>query len=303
MAPCLPTQRLTISHPKNSPPVVADAPGRLLEPGRPDAASPTWPGPQPLFVVPGGLLVLFILVPLGSLIWRAATSPTFWPSLAKPIVRDALLLSAATTAATLLFAVVLGTPLALLLARRRFPGKRLVETVIDLPLILPPVVAGIALLLAFGRRGVLGDELRLVGVTLPFTTAAVVVAQVFVAVPFYVRSATVGFLAVPPDVEEAAAMDGASALALLRDITLPLAMPGLAAGAVLCWARALSEFGATLLFAGNFQGRTQTMPLAIMSAYATDLDAALALAALLLALSAGVLLLSRSVVRTAGGER
>lgn len=187
--------------------------------------------------------MLFVVSPLAALAWRAATSPAFWPSLAKPIVRDALFLSAATTAVTLVLAVLFGTPLAFLLARRRFPGKRLVETVIDLPLILPPVVAGIALLLAFGRRGVLGDELQLIGVTLPFTTAAVVVAQVFVAVPFYVRSATVGFLGVPADVEEAAAIDGASTLAALRDVTLPLAMPGLAAGAVLCWARATSRAG------------------------------------------------------------
>ena len=168
---------------------------------------------------------------------------------------------------------------------------------IDLPLVLPPVVAGIALLLAFGRRGVLGDELHLIGITLPFTTAAVVIAQVFVAVPFYVRSAKVGILAVPRDIEEAAAIDGADGWTVFRDVTLPLALPGLAGGAVLCWARALSEFGATLLFAGNFQGRTQTMPLAIMGAYTSDLDAALALAVVLLVLCTGVLILARSALR------
>jgi molybdate transport system permease protein len=239
----------------------------------------------------------FILVPLLAIVWRTATAGAFWPSLGKPIVREALTLSAVTTGVTLVIAFVVGTPLAHLLARRRFPGKQLVETVVDLPLVLPPVVAGIALLLAFGRRGVLGDELQLIGITLPFTTAAVVIAQVFVAVPFYVRSAKVGILAVPREIEEAAAIDGAAGWIILRDVTLPLALPGLAAGAVLCWARALSEFGATLLFAGNFQGRTQTMPLAIMATYSSDLDAALALAVLLLVLSTGVLILARSALR------
>jgi len=250
----------------------------------------------PVAAIPGSLLVVFIVVPLAALIWRAAQSAAFWSSLAKPIVRDALQLSALTTGITLLVAFSIGTPLAFLLARRQFPGKRLVETIIDLPLVLPPVVAGIALLLAFGRRGLLGDGLQILGITLPFTTAAVVIAQVFVAVPFYVRSAKLGFLAVPPDLEEAAAIDGATAWTSFRDITLPLAAPGLAAGAVLCWARALSEFGATLLFAGNFTGRTQTMPLAIMTAYTSDLGAALALSVLLLALSAGVLMLAWSAL-------
>ncbi|MDQ3693986.1 MAG: ABC transporter permease [Chloroflexota bacterium] len=250
-----------------------------------------------LDVVPAGLLLFVILVPLAAMVWRAAASGTFWSSLAKPIVREALQLSAITTGITLVIAFIVGTPLALLLARHRFPGKHLVETVIDLPLVLPPVVAGIALLLAFGRRGLLGEQLTWLGVSLPFTTAAVVIAQVFVSVPFYVRSAKVGILAVPQDIEEAAAVDGAAAWAIFRDVTFPLALPGLAAGTVLCWARALSEFGATLLFAGSFQGRTQTMPLAIMAAYSSDLDAALAVAVLLLVLSAGVLLIARYGLR------
>ena len=253
----------------------------------------------PLAALPGGLLVGFIAQPIAVLAWRAATADDFPATLFDPSVRDALVLSALTTGTALLVSALLGTPLAHLLARRAFPGKRAVETLVDLPLVLPPVVAGLALLLAFGRRGLLGAQFEALGVVIPFTTAAVVVAQVFVAAPFYVRSAKVGFLAVPRDVEEAAAIDGADAWAILRDVTLPLARPALAAGAVLCSARALSEFGATLLFAGNLPGRTQTMPLAIMSTYATDLDAALALAALLVALSAGVLVLSRSVLRPA----
>ena len=210
---------------------------------------------------------------------------------------DALRLSGLTTALALGLAVAFGTPLAWVLARRAFRGRQLVETLVDLPLVLPPVVAGVALLTAFGRRGLLGAELEALGIALPFTTAAVVVAQVFVAAPFYVRSARIGFAAISREVEEAAAIDGADGWRVFRDVTWPLARHGVLAGAVLCWARALSEFGATLLFAGNLQGRTQTMPLAIMSAFEGDLGEALALAVLLLALSAAVLLIARAVVR------
>lgn len=252
------------------------------------------PGLSPL----GGaalLLVLFLAVPLVALVWRALGEPGVWAAAGQPLVVRALRLSVVTTAITIAVAVVAGTPLAYLLARRRFRGKRLVEVVIDLPLVLPPVVAGVALLMAFGRRGLLGDALGAVGIELPFTTAAVVLAQVFVSVPFYVRGARAGFQAVPVELEEAAAIDGASTWHTLRRVTLPLALPGVASGLVLCWARALSEFGATLMFAGNFTGRTQTMPLAIMSAMERDLDAALALSVLLLAVAAVVLILARLV--------
>lgn len=248
-------------------------------------------------VVPGTLLVLFLLVPLAALVWRGMGSADFWPALRGPLVGQALRLSALTTAITLLIALAVGTPLAYVLARRAFPGRRLIEVVVDLPLVLPPVVAGVALLMAFGRRGLLGEHLAVFGIELPFTTAAVVLAQVFVAVPFYVRGARLGFLAVPPDVEDAAAIDGASGWDTFRHVTLPLALPGIASGIVLCWARALSEFGATLMFAGNFPGRTQTMPLAIMSAMESDLGAALALSVLLVAISAVVLLAARLIGR------
>jgi molybdate transport system permease protein len=155
------------------------------------------------------------------------------------------------------------------------------------------VTAGVALLMAFGRRGVLGPQLEAVGLELPFTMAAVVLAQLFVAGPFYIRGAKLGFLAVEPEVKEAAAIDGASPWASFWYVTLPLALPGLASGAVLCLARAVSEFGATLMFAGNFAGRTQTMSLAVMSALETDLSAALALAVLMVGTAAVVLVLSR----------
>ena len=245
--------------------------------------------------VPTGLLVLFIVLPLVALVWRAAIDPALWSSLTKRIVLDALWVTGLTTSATLCIALMAGTPLAYLLARRHFPGKWLVEIATDLPLVLPPVTAGVALLMAFGRRGALGPSLAVLGIELPFTMTAVVLAQLFVAGSFYIRGARLGFAAVDPELEEAAAMDGASAGARFWYVTLPLALPGITSGIVLCVARAVSEFGATLMFAGNFAGRTQTMSLAIMAALETDLSAALALAVLLVGIAAAVLVLSRLV--------
>jgi molybdate transport system permease protein len=243
--------------------------------------------------VPTTLLVLFIVIPLAALIWRAMADPAFWPSMTKPVVLEALWVTLITTAATLLMSIAMGTPLAYLLARRQFTGKWLIETITDLPLVLPPVTAGVALLMAFGRRGVLGPHLEVLGIELPFTMPAVVMAQAFVAGPFYIRGAKLGFASIEAELEEAAAIDGASTLKSFWHVTLPLALPGIASGIVLCLARAVSEFGATLMFAGNFAGRTQTMSLAIMAALESDLSAALALAVLLVVLAAIVLILSR----------
>jgi molybdate transport system permease protein len=215
----------------------------------------------------------------------------------KPVVLEALWVTLITTAATLLVSMAAGTPLAYVLARRRFPGKWLVETVTDLPLVLPPVTAGVALLMAFGRRGVLGPQLEVLGIELPFTMPAVVLAQVFVAGPFYIRGAKLGFAAIEPEIEEAAAIDGASTFTGFWYVTLPLALPGITSGIVLCLARAVSEFGATLMFAGNFAGRTQTMSLAIMTALESDLSAALALAVLLVVMAAAVLVVSRLLAK------
>jgi molybdate transport system permease protein len=245
--------------------------------------------------VPTSLLVLFIVIPLVALVWRAVIDPTLWSNLTKRIVLDALWVTGLTTSATVLIALIAGTPLAYLLARRHFPGKWFIETATDLPLVLPPVTAGVALLMAFGRRGVLGPSLAVLGIELPFTMTAVVLAQLFVAGSFYIRGAKLGFAAVDPELEEAAAMDGASAWGRFWYVTLPLALPGIASGIVLCLARAVSEFGATLMFAGNFARRTQTMSLAIMAALETDLSAALALAVLLVGIAAAVLVLSRVV--------
>lgn len=246
------------------------------------------------------LFVLFLLLPLLALLWRAIDRASFWHYLDDPLVVDALRLSLVTTFVTLVIAFMLGTPVAYLLARWRFRGRKLIETVIDLPIVLPPVVAGVALLMAFGRRGLLGSELNALGVSMPFTTLGVVVAQVFVAAPFYVRSARAGFATVPRDVEDAAQVDGATSWEVLRSVSLPAAMPSIVAGIVLCWSRALSEFGATLLFAGNLEGKTQTMPLAIMSAFERSLGAALALAVILLLLSSFILFVSRLVIDDAG---
>lgn len=248
-------------------------------------------------VLLAAVFVVFLAIPLGALLWRALDEEHAWTYVNDPMVTEALRLSLVTSTVTLAVAFVLGTPVAFLLARYRFPGYRIIETMLDLPLVLPPVVAGVALLMAFGRRGVLGSELDMLGIQLPFTTAGVVVAQIFVAAPFYVRSAKAGFATVGRDIESAAQVDGATLWRVMFDISVPVAFPAMTAGAVLCWARALSEFGATLLFAGNFQGRTQTMPLAIMTAFESDLGTALAISVVLLVISFLILLASRAVTR------
>jgi molybdate transport system permease protein len=204
-----------------------------------------------------------------------------------------MLLSLTTTAFSLGVVVVLGTPLAFVLARSTFRGKPLAEALVDLPIVLPPSVAGLALLFAFGRNGVAGSSLELVGLTIPFTTLAVLVAQIFVSMPFFVRAARSGFRSVDPDVEEAARVDGASENAVLGRITLPLSASALGAGLVLAWARALGEFGATILFAGNIEGRTQTLPLLVYSEFQDSLDAALAAATILVLAALGVLIAVR----------
>ena len=206
----------------------------------------------------------------------------------------ALSLSLATTLVSVLVTVAVGLPLALILARRTFTGKWLVEAVVDLPIVLPPAVAGLALLLVLGRRGVLGAPLDQAGIEIAFTTVAVVVAQVFVSAPFFVRSARAGIASVDRDLEDAARVDGASERRLFWAVTVPLAAPALAAGLVMSWARALGEFGATIMFAGNVVGRTQTLPLVVYSEFqGGDLDASIAAAATLVVAALGVLVAFR----------
>jgi len=240
-------------------------------------------------LLPAGLGLFFLVLPLLGLLVR-----TPWASLprrlAQPGVLTALRLSLETATLATLLCVALGVPLAWLLARVEFAGRRLVRALVIVPLVLPPVVGGVALLLVFGRRGLLGSWLDATfGVTLPFTTAGVVLAEAFVAMPFLVIAVEGALRGADPRYEEAAATLGAGRWTTFTHVTLPLVAPGVAAGAVLCWARALGEFGATITFAGNYPGRTQTMPLAVYLALETDLQAAIVLSLILLTVSVTIL--------------
>ncbi|MFI1605809.1 molybdate ABC transporter permease subunit [Streptomyces griseofuscus] len=246
-------------------------------------------GVPPPLLLPGVLALVFLLLPLLALLVRAP-----WRSLPDQLtsteVWQALQLSLVSATLATAVSLVLGVPLAWLLARTEFPGRGLVRALVTLPLVLPPVVGGVALLLALGRNGVIGKWLDAwFGITLPFTTTAVVLAEAFVAMPFLVISVEGTLRAADPRFEEAATTLGASRFTAFRRVTLPLIAPGVAAGAVLAWARALGEFGATITFAGNFPGRTQTMPLAVYLALQNDPEAAISLSLVLLAVSIAVL--------------
>jgi molybdate transport system permease protein len=241
-------------------------------------------------------LLLFLLLPLVALVLRVNLERLL-ANLRDSTVTQAIGLSLITTALTVLITVLAGTPVAYLLARRRFRGRTALDTLIDLPMVLPPSVAGIALLVAFGRRGLLGQYLGALGIELAFTQTAVVLAQLFVAAPFYIKAAAAGFAGVDRELEQAAALDGASALQVGRYVTVPLAWTALFGGAVMTWARALGEFGATIIFAGNFVGRTQTMPLAIYQGFEQELNVALTLSVILLGVSFAVLFLVKRVLR------
>jgi molybdate transport system permease protein len=239
-------------------------------------------------------LALFLALPVAALVARAAGGGLLADAAGSHVVLDALLLSLGTTVVSVGLAIALGGPLAYALARRRFRGATLVEALVDLPIVLPPAVAGLALLLLLGRRGWLGEPLAAIGVGLPFTTVAVILAQTFVAAPFFVRAARTGFAGVDRDLEDAARVDGASESRVIRHVTLPLAAPALAAGLVMTWARALGEFGATIMFAGNVAGRTQTLPLVVYGEFqGGDLEASIAAAAILVLAALGVLVAVR----------
>ena len=218
-------------------------------------------------VLAAAVLVVFLVLPLLAIAQRAWSMAGGIDDRTWETLREALVLSLWTTAIALIVIILLGTPLAYFLARRHFRGKALLETLIDLPMVLPPAVAGLALLMAFGRRGLIGETLDGWGITLGFTSTAVILAQIFVASPFFVRSARAGFARADRELEEAAADLGASPLQVVRSVTLPMARSSLAAGAVLAWARAVGEFGATIIFAGNLSGRTQTAPLYIFAKF------------------------------------
>ena len=243
--------------------------------------------------IPAAVAVAFLVVPVVAVLLRASWS-TLPQDLAARETREALRLSVVTSLLATAGCLTFGVPLAWVLARSSFPGRSLVRALVTLPLVLPPVVGGVALLLAFGRNGVLGKPLLVpLGITLPFTPAAVVVAQAFVALPFLVISVEGAFRAADDRYDEAAASLGAGRWLTFRRVTLPLALPGVVAGTVLAWARALGEFGATITFAGNFPGRTRTMPTQVYVALRSDPDAAIALSLVLIAVSVTVLALLR----------
>jgi molybdate transport system permease protein len=242
-----------------------------------------------VLVLPALVGLVFLVLPLAGLLMRAPWS-TLGTRLARPEILDALRLSLLSATLATLLCLLVGVPLAWVLARVGFPGRRLVRALVTVPLVLPPVVGGVALLLALGRNGLVGRWLdRWFGLTLPFTTAGVVLAEAFVALPFLVISVEGAVRAADLRYEDAAATLGASRWTTFRRVTLPLIAPGVGAGAVLCWARALGEFGATITFAGNFPGRTQTMPLAVYLALENDPQAAIVLSLVLLAVSVVVL--------------
>jgi molybdate transport system permease protein len=251
-----------------------------------------------LLTVGGALLVAFLALPLLAL-FLTATPADLMLGLRHPLVWPALRLSLFTTSVTLAIVVALGTPLAWTLAHARSRLAPLVETLLQLPIVIPPAVAGVALLLAFGRRGLLASILNPLGGPVTFTTAAVVMAEVFVSAPFYVQAATSAFRRLDRRVLVVARTFGASPLRVFTRVALPIAAPAHVAGAAMSWARALGEFGATLMFAGNLEGRTQTLPLAIYTALESDLRAAQALSIVLVVVALALLLLMKAALRRA----
>jgi molybdate transport system permease protein len=242
-----------------------------------------------VLVVPALLGLAFLVVPLAGLLLRAPWS-TMLDQLFSAGVGQALTLSLICATLATALCLVLGVPLAWLLARGEVPGRRVLRALVTVPLVLPPVVGGVALLLVLGRRGLIGQYLDAAfGISLPFTTGGVVLAEAFVAMPFLVIAVEGALRGADARFEEAAATLGASRWLVFRRVTLPTIAPGVVAGTVLCWARALGEFGATITFAGNFPGETTTMPLAVYLALETDPGAAIVLSIVLLMLSVTVL--------------
>ncbi len=248
-----------------------------------------------IFASPSIVLAAFVVVPLVYLAVRGWQDGQVAQRLTSPFVLHAMQLSVVTSTITLVLALIFGVPAAYLLARSRFPGYRLLTILVELPLVLPPTVAGVALLVAFGRRSFIGAALDEAGISLAFSTTAVILAQLFVSAPFLVRALQAGFEAIDPTYEDISRTLGVSEFRTFMRVTLPLAKPALLSGSVLCWTRALSELGATLIFAGNFEGRTQTMPLAIITAFESNagLSGAIALSLILLVAAFVLLLVAR----------
>ncbi len=235
-------------------------------------------------------LLAFLCLPLLALFLQSSPAQLL-SNLRRVEVLQAVAVSLGTTLVATILIVLLGTPLAYFLAYRTPSYRRVLDTLIDLPTVLPPAVAGVALLLTFGRRSLLGGLLDSLGIQIAFMPAAVVLAQVFIAAPFYIKAATLGFSMIDNEIQQAAALDGAGSWQIFRYILVPLSWQSLLSGSVMSWARALGEFGATIIFAGNFPGRTQTMPLAIYIGFEINLDVAITLSVILIVCSFLVLLL------------
>ncbi|MFL5663560.1 MAG: ABC transporter permease [Ktedonobacteraceae bacterium] len=250
-----------------------------------------WPARIGVGILAGGFF-LFLAIPLVSLLLHEPPA-LLWSAIQQPEIFQALQLSVLTTCVSTLLTVLFGLPVAYILARKDFPGRSLLETLVTLPTVLPPVVAGVALLLTFGRFGLLGRYLTPLGITLPFTTPAVIMAQMFVSSPFFVNSARAGLEQLDKRYELAAYTLRASPFYTFRRVILPLIRPALLTGIGLAWARALGELGATITFAGSFPGITQTMPIAVYVAAESDLDTAVALSVVLMAVAFGLLLALR----------
>ena len=238
--------------------------------------------------------LFFLTIPLAALLLRVSPAQVL-ENLSAPVTRQAIGLSLATTLISTIISIIFGIPVAYWLSQRKYFLTRLVDTLVDMPTVLPPAVAGVALLMAFGRRGIFGSLLEVSGIHIAFTTAAVIMAQTFVAAPYFIRAANLGFMGVDQETRQAAALDGASDWQIFKLIIVPLTLSSLVTGSVMCWARALGEFGATIIFAGNFPGRTQTMPLAIYLGFELDLNIALTLSVILLGFSFAALMLVKGV--------
>ncbi|HXQ33480.1 MAG TPA: ABC transporter permease [Anaerolineales bacterium] len=249
-----------------------------------------------IFILPGIFLLSLFFLPLFALLLRSMNKDFFTYALSEQAFK-ALRLSLITSTITTMGALIFGTPLAYMLARWRFQFKSWIELMIDLPIVLPPSVAGLALLIAFGRRGLFGSTLNLFGISLPFTTTAVVLAQTFVAAPLFVRAARIGFTEIDKQLEEAAQVEGANQWQLFQEVMFPLAGRALLTGAILTWTRALGEFGATILFAGNLEGVTQTMPMAIYLGFERNIGVALTLSVALIFVSVLLLMLTKRLER------
>jgi molybdate transport system permease protein len=253
-----------------------------------------------LVLVSSTLGVVLLGLPLASLVWRAFTQG-MWQERPDAEIVDAIRLSLQTTCAAAVIIAFFGMPLAYVLVRWRFPLRGIVNLLVQLPIVLPPSVAGLALLLAYGRRGVVGPALESVGVTLPFTMWAVIMAQVFVAAPFFIRAAQLGFANIPSEIEDAAMVDGASGFSLFLFVTLPLSWRSLVVGLTLAWTRAMGEFGATILFAGRLRGETETMPLLVYGAFERgDVDGAIWAGIILILITSAALVFTQFLAHQLG---